>query len=323
MILRAAAPASGEIAGALLYAWRNMTDENTAGRALPVRDRSGTAEAIARPLTDEERASGLPCWVRHPNAGGLCGRRPATTMVYGLLFCEVHGAEARAGALAELYKDAGDFLGTLDNPHVPRPNAEALRALRAAREDLETRGREHEDAEDAALGRAYPTIPERVCRETVGFDYRLGPDNMFGPREQPTDVYRDARHLLCKQLRLAYEESADWLVEVLEYEREAASAQLAFALEDYERKMGTPEERARWREEARARRDPAARDLASINSSLTAAHGRLDIALPEAFADEEDYWRVKSLIARAGSIVARQQHRAVRPGDGPGEEPTE
>ena len=41
----------------------------------------------------------------------------------------------------------------------------------------------------------------------------------------------------------ASEEGADWLVEVLEYEREFASAQLAFALEDFERKTSTTEER--------------------------------------------------------------------------------
>ncbi|CAA9431680.1 MAG: hypothetical protein AVDCRST_MAG28-1498 [uncultured Rubrobacteraceae bacterium] len=59
-------------------------------------------------------------------------------------------------------------------------------------------------------------------------------------------------------MRLAYEDGADWLVEVLEYERESASAQLAFALEDYERKMGTPEEQEHRREKAkRGERRPA------------------------------------------------------------------
>lgn len=66
-----------------------------------------------------------------------------------------------------------------------------------------------------------------------------------GPDDEPPYIYENARGLLCKLTRLAYEEGADWLVEILEYEREAASAQLAFALEDYERKAGTPEERER------------------------------------------------------------------------------
>lgn len=231
----------------------NMTDENTTGRALPVRDRSGTAEALARPLDDDSRAREFPCWARNPSD---CGRT-ATTMVYGLLFCEIHGAEAKAGALAELYQDASDFLERIDNPHVPAPNAEAERALRAAITELDRRRGEHEDpedAEEAAVRRAYPYDPDRVCYETVAFDYRFGPGNWYGPMDQPTEVYRDARRLLCKEMRIAYERGADWLVEVLEYERESASAQFAFALIDYERKVGTPEERARKREEIRRER---------------------------------------------------------------------
>lgn len=225
-----------ELAGVLSYAWRNMTEETTK-RAFPVRDHSRTAETLARPLTDAERACDLPCWVRHPSAGGQCPRA-ATTMVYGLLFCEAHGAEATAGALAELFQDAGDYLERLDNPHVPPPNAEAAKAFKLALSGLDRHRSEHEteEAEDAALMRAYPTIPGHVCYETVAFDYRFGPGNEYGPGEMPTEVYRDARRLLCKEMRLAYEWGADWLVEVLEYERESASAQLAFALEDYERK---------------------------------------------------------------------------------------
>lgn len=159
-------------------------------------------------------------------------------MVYGLLFCEEHGAEAPAGALDELYQDAGDFLERLDNPHVPAPNAEAERTLGAAMRDLEARGWEHEDAEEAALMRAYPVIPERVCAATTtAYDYHVFDPG--GPSGQPTEVYRDARRLTHKLMRLAYEEGADWLVEVLEYEeRESASAQMAFALEDFERKVG-------------------------------------------------------------------------------------
>lgn len=284
-----------------------MTHQETE-RTLPVRDRSGTAEALAQPLTEKERACELPCWVRHSDAGGYC-ERTAAAMVYGLLFCEEHGAEATAGALAELYQDAGDFLGRLDNPHVPTPNAEAERMLRAARRDLDARGREHEDAEEAALRLAYPTIPERVRTETIAFNYRYGPGNEYGPGEQPTEVYQDARSLLCKQMRLAYEEGADWLVEVLEHERESASAQLAFALEDYERKVGALEGRVQRREETRSRRDPAAEALGRINSDLSSASDRLMDVPVEAFADEEDYWRAVRAIAEAGGLVVREEGR--------------
>ncbi len=39
-------------------------------------------------------------------------------------------------------------------------------------------------------------------------------------------------------MRLAHEERATWLAEILEPARESASAQAAFALEDMERKTG-------------------------------------------------------------------------------------
>ena len=100
-----------------------MTERVEGRTGLPVRDRQGTEQSIARELTEEERSHGLPCWVRHEDAGGYC-EREAQTMVYGLLFCGVHGAEAKAGALLELYQDAAGFLERLDNPHAPIPNAE-------------------------------------------------------------------------------------------------------------------------------------------------------------------------------------------------------
>ena len=41
----------------------------------------------------------LPCFVHHKDAGGWC-ERTATTQVYDTAFCEVHGAEVKAGLLA-------------------------------------------------------------------------------------------------------------------------------------------------------------------------------------------------------------------------------
>lgn len=220
--------------------------EETMERVSPARDRSGTAGALARPLTDEERARELPCCVRHPDAGGLCGW-PAGRMVYGLLFCEEHGAEATAGALSELYQDAADVLERLDSPNLPHPNQEAANALDAAWRRFFRLGLEHEgEAEEEALKRAYPVIPERVDAETTAYDYHVF--DPAGPSGQPTGGFGDARRLLCKLMRIAYEDGSDWLVEILEHEREGASAQLAFALEDCERKVGTPEERERRRE---------------------------------------------------------------------------
>ncbi len=58
----------------------------------------------------------MACFVRHKAAGGRCERR-ATTEVYYLPFCEIHGAEAKAGTLAEIYHDAEYALDGLINPH--------------------------------------------------------------------------------------------------------------------------------------------------------------------------------------------------------------
>lgn len=41
---------------------------------------------------------GRPCFVRYPDAEGLC-RREAALEVYGLGFCAVHGEEAKLGEL--------------------------------------------------------------------------------------------------------------------------------------------------------------------------------------------------------------------------------
>lgn len=207
---------------------RSMT-ETTERRGI-VRDRSGTAESIARAMTERERGMEMPCWVRHPDAGGECGR-PATMLVYGLCMCELHGTEVRAGALMELYRDAGDFVERLDNPHVPMPNAEAERVLREAVHALDA-GVDDRHEEEALL-RAYPPIPERVCSETTGHNYDA-------PEPMPHDVHLDCRRVMHELMRRAYLAGMDWLVEILEYEREHVSAQAAFALEDFERRMGLP-----------------------------------------------------------------------------------
>ena len=57
---------------------------------------------------DGDRAP-LPCFVHHRDAGGWC-ERPATMEAYEIPFCEVHGAEIKAGILAEIYHDAGKVL---------------------------------------------------------------------------------------------------------------------------------------------------------------------------------------------------------------------
>ncbi len=177
----------------------------------------------------------VPCGVRHPDAGGKC-EQPATMEVYGLPFCEVHGAEAKAGALGELYHDAAMVLRRLDNPSVPEPNAEAMRVLRAGVRELEAACREWEGRSDEAIGRAYPFVGERVEEGTLDFDYA---DPRRGPT--PDTWFWDDRSLLHKLMRLAYEDHAGHIAEALELFREGASAQLAFAWADLERRRASGE----------------------------------------------------------------------------------
>jgi hypothetical protein len=174
----------------------------------------------------------LPCVVRHEDAGGQC-HRDAVMRVYGLCFCEIHGAEAKAGALEEAYYDAANFLARLDNPYVPEPNPVALRALREAVSGLrEEEGRATDGSSDAALRRAYPVIPERVDEDALDFDYD---DREREPGDIPVDWNYYSRMLIHKLMRIAHEEGRDhYLVEMLEEQRERVSAQLAFALALYE-----------------------------------------------------------------------------------------
>src|SRR5215210_968732 len=87
-----------------------------------------TEEKTATTKT-EERA--LPCFVRHPDAGGQCWQ-PATIEVYGLNFCEAHGEEARLGALLEEQQDAEWFFDRFRASHVPSLSSEIERSLELA-----------------------------------------------------------------------------------------------------------------------------------------------------------------------------------------------
>ncbi len=204
---------------------------------MPLRGGSPQMGAPASHTAEIEDCNQKICRAISPDAspghtkGGRCPRPAAALRVYGLLFCEVHGAEARAAALVEMYQDAADWLEVLDNPHVAQPNPAALYALHSAVKGLEAAVIEAQEAQDAALPRAYPWIEERVDTETFGFDW-TNPDG----HASPDAVFWGASQLVCKLMRLAYAEGAIGLVEALEPYRESSSAQYAFALEDCERK---------------------------------------------------------------------------------------
>ncbi len=178
-----------------------MTNETRFGRALD-------------PANEHDRD--LPCVVRHPDAGGRCGRT-ATMRMYGVLnFCAQHGEEARIGADMELYYDAGYFFDRFRNPHVPDLNALVERELAAAVGRMNEEGPSDADYY-RALSRAYPDTPEHV-REMV---FRWERDER-GDEERgmlPADLLLDSLLTVRKLLRIAHEDGEDWLVEILEYER--------------------------------------------------------------------------------------------------------
>lgn len=188
------------------------------------------AESIVREAVEEERD--LPCFVRHEDAGGLCPRT-AVVRVYGLPFCGVHGAEVRAGALEEVYMEAREFFERYDNPYVGPVTPVALAVIRDMREKLVDAEIAAAD-DEAAIRRAYPVIPERVDEDTLDFDY-----NLTG-FEGPVEWNQRARHMLHRLMRQAYEAGAPWVVETLELDREHVAAQLAFALADYDERVGPP-----------------------------------------------------------------------------------
>jgi hypothetical protein len=167
----------------------------------------------------------LPCFVHHRYAGGWC-ERTATMEAFGIAFCEIHGAEVRAGILAEIYHDAGNVLEDLDSSEDSSTNAAAWVHLDEGRREMVRRCAEAEEEQAAALVRAYPMTLERVDPETREYDpHKPNYDNT-----DPVDIFFDARMHVHRLMRLSWSVGEYWILEGLEEEREGASAQLAFAL---------------------------------------------------------------------------------------------
>ncbi|PLS86818.1 MAG: hypothetical protein CYG60_05235 [Actinobacteria bacterium] len=177
------------------------------------------------PNNDFER--GLPCVVRHPDAGGRC-ERTATVKMYEILnFCPDHGAEARVGALMELYQDAGYFFDRFRNPHTPDLNNLVERELAAAIVRMNDEGPSDSD-HYRALFRAYPNPPEGV-REMIAQWER---DERANRGPTPLDLLLDSLFTIYKLMRLSFEDGEDWLTELLEYQRQECAARAACASED-------------------------------------------------------------------------------------------
>ena len=194
-----------------------MTTTTTEGRP--------AEETLVREL--EPRLFHGRCCVRHEDAGGRCDRE-ATLEVYGLLFCEVHGPEVRVGALGEVYFDAGWFVEYLDTAGgFAQPNPALVASVKAANVDFMRRSSK-EDVEDDVLRRAYRLLPERVDPETVEhYSDRDWPGKYH--YEAPYDHYLHVRMLIHHLMRVAYQDGARRIVEILERERERVAAQAAYA----------------------------------------------------------------------------------------------
>ena len=176
------------------------------------------------PANELER--GLPCAVRHEDAGGRC-EKTATVKLYGILnFCPEHGEEARVGALMEAYHDACYFFDRFRNPHTPDLNAVVDCALRSWAMHLNEEGPKDDD-HYRALALAYPYPPDRV-REMI---LRWERDERANGGPTPADLLLDSYNTILKLMRLAHEDGEDWLVEILEDQRQETAARAAFACE--------------------------------------------------------------------------------------------
>jgi hypothetical protein len=177
-----------------------------------------------------------PCWFGHHERDDLMPEpceREAHLYVNGIPLCEIHGAEAEAGVLAEMYFEASQFFARFENPRVPPQENRAIRwALEAGVVgDLGRRCLEAESREREALVRAYPLREDLMDPEVRAFDYS-DPDS----GEPPPDWFFPHRMLIHKLQRIAYEHGASSLVERLEGARQSTAVQLAYAKQDAQKR---------------------------------------------------------------------------------------
>lgn len=176
-------------------------------------------------LPEERRP--LPCFVRHPDAGGQCAR-PGAMEVYGLVFCEIHGEEVRLGMLMGAYEGASYFFERFRNLHVPDHNPLVDRELRSAVDLMNAEG--PTDCEYArAIVRAYPEVPQEVSERVA----RLERDERASGCTAE-DRFLDSLATAHKCMRVAFEDRETWLVETIEYQRESDAAQAACALRNHD-----------------------------------------------------------------------------------------
>jgi hypothetical protein len=175
------------------------------------------------PTNEHER--GRPCFVHHPDAGGRC-ERTATVQVYGILhYCDVHGEEARIGALMEAHHEADCFF---DRFRDKRPQNPVLgREIRAVLDRVRDEGPSDSDY-SRALARAYPNPPERVRKMLDLWVLDEKADHGL----HPLDQLLDALGTVHKLMRISWADGEDWLTEQLDMHRQELAARAACASED-------------------------------------------------------------------------------------------
>jgi len=188
-------------------------------------------QAISRRLPEPDI-----CNVGHPDAGGPC-KKPAPYEVYGRSYCEAHGMEAAHVAVRAFDSEVTNI----------RCGVEALIGHGFSLRSpfgwvIQSADKEPPKTDpEAALEAAYPLIEARVDIYTRRYYEELdaGEETAIAP----ADYWTDALNSLAPALREAqYWQNLDALSD-LDYLRQRYSAQLAFALQLEDRRLGAPEER--------------------------------------------------------------------------------
>jgi hypothetical protein len=165
------------------------------------------------------------CFVRHEDAGGPCGNE-SVMEVHGIPLCQLHGREARIGALSEACHAAASFLERQRFAGAPEP---LNRALGVALGEIDA-SYPTADSYHQALVAAYPDPPvdvrERVKRWQAGAE----PGDLTA-----VDILLKRLDTIHRLMRIAHEAGEGDLVELLEEERELTAAEAAVALADVER----------------------------------------------------------------------------------------
>ena len=125
----------------------------------------------------------------------------------------------------EAGQDAIWYFERLESPHVPRLQGAIRHGLSLVTHHHYSNLPEGRDYDRALLGAYAADAPEGVRLRTLAWQEDEAPG--YHP---VYDILMDNLQLLHKLMRLAFEDKKEWLVEVLEVERESLAAQAACAL---------------------------------------------------------------------------------------------